>query len=142
VTLWSVAAYLLLPYAFGSLVWRGLRYRAYWLRWPERFGFVRRVTAKRVIWVHAVSVGEVRSAAALIEALAKRFPHHRLLVTTMTPTGSDQVRELFGATVVHTYVPYDFLDAVNRFLDRVHPELAVIAETEFCSFVCARGCAD
>jgi 3-deoxy-D-manno-octulosonic-acid transferase len=79
VTLWSVAAYLLLPYAFGSLVWRGLRYRAYWLRWPERFGFVRRVTAKRVIWVHAVSVGEVRSAAALIEALAKRFPLFWLL---------------------------------------------------------------
>jgi 3-deoxy-D-manno-octulosonic-acid transferase len=129
--LWSVAAYLLLPYALGSLVWRGLRYRAYWLRWPERFGFVDRVSARRVIWVHAVSVGEVRSAAALIEALARRFPRHRLLVTTMTPTGSDQVRELFGDSVTHTYVPYDFPDAVNRFLDRVHPELAVIAETEF-----------
>lgn len=129
--LWSVTSYLLLPYVLVSLAWRALRYPAYWYRWPERFGFVRSLEGRRVIWVHAVSVGEVRSAAALIEALAERYPRHRLLVTTMTPTGSEQVRELFGQRVVHTYVPYDFLDAVNRFLDRTTPELAVIAETEF-----------
>ncbi|HEX6996651.1 MAG TPA: lipid IV(A) 3-deoxy-D-manno-octulosonic acid transferase [Gammaproteobacteria bacterium] len=130
-TAWSVAAYLLLPYALASLVWRGLRYPAYWRRWPERFGFVERFDGRRVIWVHAVSVGEVRSAAALVEALAARFPRHRVLVTTMTPTGSDQVRELFGDRVSHSYVPFDFPDAVARFLDRVRPEFAVIAETEF-----------
>jgi 3-deoxy-D-manno-octulosonic-acid transferase len=131
VTLWSIAVYLLLPYVLGNLVWRGLRFRAYWRRWPERFGYVTRVAEPRTIWVHAVSVGEVRSAAALIEALAARYPEHRLVVTTMTPTGSDQVRELFGRRVSHCYVPYDFPDAVRRFLDRVHPEVAVIAETEF-----------
>jgi 3-deoxy-D-manno-octulosonic-acid transferase len=131
VTPWSVAVYLFLPYALGNLVWRALRYRAYWLRWPERFGFVAPIANERVIWVHAVSVGEVRSAAALVDALAARFPKHRLLVTTMTPTGSDQVKELFGDRVRHTYLPYDFPDAVRRFLDRVRPELAIIAETEF-----------
>jgi 3-deoxy-D-manno-octulosonic-acid transferase len=130
VTLWSVGAYLLLPYAIANLLWRGLRYPAYWRRWPERFGFVQRL-ASRTIWVHAVSVGEVRSAAPLIEALVARYPDHRLVVTTMTPTGSDQVRELFGERVSHCYVPYDFPDAVRRFFDRVHPEIAVIAETEF-----------
>ena len=130
-TLWSVTSYLLLPYVLVSLAWRALRYPAYWHRWPERFGFIGSLEGRRVIWVHAVSVGEVRSAAALIEALAERYPHHRLLVTTMTPTGSDQVQELFGGRVTHTYVPYDFPDAVNRFLDRATPELAVIAETEF-----------
>jgi 3-deoxy-D-manno-octulosonic-acid transferase len=130
-TFWAGAVYLLLPYAIGSLAWRGLRYRPYWSRWPERFGFVAAPKHERIIWVHAVSVGEVRSAAALIEALADKFPYHRVLVTTMTPTGSDQVRNLFGDIVTHTYVPYDFPDAVNRFLDRMRPELAVIAETEF-----------
>ena len=130
-TAWSIAAYLLLPYALGSLVWRGLRYRAYWHRWPERFGFVARGDGRRTIWVHAVSVGEVRSSAPLIEALAARYPRHRLHVTTMTPTGSDQVRELFGTRVSHSYVPFDFPDAVARFLGRVNPDFAVIAETEF-----------
>ncbi|HEU4619034.1 MAG TPA: lipid IV(A) 3-deoxy-D-manno-octulosonic acid transferase [Gammaproteobacteria bacterium] len=130
-TFWTFGSYLLLPYAIASLLWRGLRYAPYWNRWPERFGFVRRPAAERVIWVHAVSVGEVRSSAALIVALDERYPDHRILVTTMTPTGSEQVKELFGERVSHSYVPFDFPDAVYRFLNRVQPELAVIAETEF-----------
>jgi 3-deoxy-D-manno-octulosonic-acid transferase len=131
VRLWSIAAYLLLPYALGGLIWRGLRYPAYWRRWPERFGFAAGLAGRRVIWVHAVSVGEVRSARALVEAIAERLPRHRLLVTTMTPTGAEQVRDLFGDRVAHRYLPYDFPDAVARFLDRVRPELAIVAETEF-----------
>ena len=75
-----------------------------------------------MLWVHAVSVGEVRSAAPLVAALVERYPEHRVVVTTMTPTGSEQVRDLFGDRVSHCYVPYDFPEAVRRFLDRVHPE--------------------
>lgn len=130
-TIWSFVAYLLLPYALWNLLWRGFRYRPYWNRWPERFGFIPPADGQRIIWVHAVSVGEVRSAAALIVALDERYPEHRIHVTTMTPTGSEQVRELFGERVSHSYVPYDLPDAVHRFLDRIRPELAVIAETEF-----------
>ena len=37
---WRIVVYFLLPYAIGHLIWRGLRYRKYWRRWPERFGFV------------------------------------------------------------------------------------------------------
>ena len=130
-TLWSVAVYCLLPFALFNLVWRGIRYPAYWKRWPERFGYAQPMRDKRVIWVHAVSVGEVRSAAELINELDSRFPDHRLLVTTMTPTGSDQVRELFSGRVDHSYLPYDFPGSVRRFMDRVSPEIAVVAETEF-----------
>ncbi len=128
---WRFVVYLLLPYAIGNLLWRGLRFRAYWQRWPERFGFVPSLRGRRTLWVHAVSVGEVRSAAPLVTALVERYPEHRVVVTTMTPTGSDQVRELFGERVSHCYVPYDFPAAVRRFFDRVCPEAAVIAETEF-----------
>jgi 3-deoxy-D-manno-octulosonic-acid transferase len=131
VRFWRIAVYLLLPYALWNLIWRGLRYPAYLHRWPERFGFVERLTGRRVIWVHAVSVGEVRSSAPLVEALVQRYSNHRIVVTTMTPTGSEQVRELFGDRVSHCYVPYDFPDAVRRFLDRIGPEVAIIAETEF-----------
>ena len=63
---WRFAVYLLLPYAIGNLIWRALRYSAYWHRWPERFGFVTRLRGMRTLWVHAVSVGEVRSAAPLV----------------------------------------------------------------------------
>jgi 3-deoxy-D-manno-octulosonic-acid transferase len=123
--------YLLSPFFVLHLGWRGIRYAAYWHRWRERFGFVERAGERRIIWVHAVSVGEVRSSAALISRLAGLYPEHRVLVTTMTPTGSEQVRDLFGDAVSHAYVPYDFPGSVRRFIERVRPELAVIAETEF-----------
>jgi 3-deoxy-D-manno-octulosonic-acid transferase len=137
---WRIVVYLLLPYALGNLIWRALRYSAYWRRWPERFGFVTPMRGHRTLWVHAVSVGEVRSAAPLVSALVEQNPKHRVVVTTMTPTGREQVRELFGERVSHYYVPYDFPDAVRRFLDRVRPEVAVIAETEFWPNLFA-GCA-
>ena len=129
-TLWSLAAYFLLPYALFNLVRRGLRYPAYWSRWPERFGYGASVEGGRSIWIHAVSVGEVRSAAQLVHALGRRYPDHRLMVTTGTPTGSEQVRELFADRVSHSYVPYDLPGAVRRFMDRVKPEFAIVAETE------------
>ncbi len=128
---YSIAAYLALPWVMLRLIWRGLRYPAYFGRWPERFGYVERLSAQRVIWVHAVSVGEVRTSVGLVEALLVEYPRHRVIITTMTPTGSSQVTKIFGDRVAHSYVPYDLPDAVRRFLDRVHPEFAIIAETEF-----------
>ncbi len=128
---WSIVLYLLTPVFVAHLLWRGLRYRGYWHGWSERFGFGTSLRGRRVIWVHAVSVGEVRSAAELINQLLTSFPAHRVLVTTMTPTGAEQVRDLFGDTVSHSYVPYDFPGSVRRFMERVRPEFAIVAETEF-----------
>ncbi len=122
---------LLSPLVFVRLAWRGLRNRDYWRRWGERFGFVAPLPSSApVIWVHAVSVGETRAAAPLVRALQREYPNHALLITTMTPTGSAQVRSLFGEQVAHSYVPYDLPGAVARFLDRTHPQVAIIMETE------------
>jgi 3-deoxy-D-manno-octulosonic-acid transferase len=140
-TSWSALLYVLTPGFIGHLLWRGVRYPAYWRRWPERFGYLQPLRGARVIWVHAVSVGEVRSAAALITRLREIYPDHKILVTTMTPTGSEQVMELFGDSVCHAYVPYDFPGCVRRFMERVAPEFAVIAETEFWPNL-FRACAD
>ena len=140
-TIWSVAVYLVLPFAILNLFWRGIRYPAYWSRWPERFGYLESMRDQPVIWVHAVSVGEVRSSAVLIDELRSCFPGHRILVTTMTPTGSEQVKELFGSCVSHAYVPYDLPGSVCRFMSRVSPEFAVIAETEFWPYL-FKACRD
>lgn len=127
--LYSLLLYLLVPPALLRLAWRGLRNRGYWYRWGERFGFVPRF-AGPTIWIHAVSVGEVRAAVPLVEALKRNHPGHRLFVTTMTPTGSVTVREMLGDSVLHCYVPYDLPTAVRRFLDRTRPALALVMETE------------
>ena len=127
------------PLLLVRLAVRGFGNRAYWRRWPERIGFTSGPTAPHLAWVHAVSVGEVNAAAPLVQAIVEQYPGQRLVVTTMTPTGSDQARRMFGDAVDHAYIPYDFPGAVSRFLARVRPELAVIMETEIWPNV-LRGC--
>ena len=128
---WAVMSYLLVPAAIVGLLWKGLRYRPYLSRWAERFAIGLKPSDRQTIWVHAVSVGEVRSSVPLIKELMQRYPKYRMLVTTMTPTGAKQVEQLFGDAVEHCYLPYDLPDVVARFLNNVRPRLAVIAETEF-----------
>jgi 3-deoxy-D-manno-octulosonic-acid transferase len=121
---------LLLPFILLRLAWRGFRNQGYWHGIPERFGFIPSVNEARLIWIHAVSVGEARAAAPIVKALAEYYPHHSVLITTMTPTGSATVRSLFSDRVLHCYVPYDYPSAVRRFLDRARPQLALVMETE------------
>ena len=128
--LYTLLMYLLVPVILYRLALRGLRYREYFERWRERFGFFPDPGHAETLWVHAVSVGEVNAAAPLIEALMQRYPDLPLVVTTVTPTGSVRVQKLFGDRVFHVYLPYDLTASVERFLDRVHPRLALIMETE------------
>ncbi len=129
-TLYTCLLRLLWPVVIVRLWLRGFRNHGYWRRIPERFGFVPRLDVARTIWIHAVSVGEARAAAPLVKRLRDRCPDHRLLITTMTPTGSATVINLFGDRVEHCYVPYDLPSAVRRFLDRMRPDLAIVMETE------------
>ncbi len=128
--LYTVAMYLATPVIVWRLAARGLRYRGYFWRWRERFGRFPDPGLHGCIWVHAVSVGEVNAALPLIHALRRRYAPRPLVVTTVTPTGSERVRALFGDEVFHVYLPYDLPRAVTRFLDRLHPALAVVMETE------------
>ena len=128
--LYMLVLYLLVPITVYHLVWRGFRQNAYFQRWSERYGIYSGKASKGVLWVHAVSVGEVNAAIPLINALRKRRPDLRLLVTTITPTGSERVRALWGHEVEHAYLPYDLPGAVTRFLKHYQPLLGVIMETE------------
>jgi 3-deoxy-D-manno-octulosonic-acid transferase len=122
--------YLLAPVVLLRLAWRGLRAPDYLRRWPERFSFIEPPVGEHVIWVHAVSVGEVQAAEPLIRAMMEQRPEFSILVTTVTPTGSTRVMEIFGHDVAHVYAPYDLPDAVARFFERVRPKLAIVMETE------------
>jgi len=128
--LYTFTMYLVTPVILYRLAARGLRLRGYFSRWLERFGYFRDPGLASSIWVHAVSVGEVNAAAPLIDALRRRYGESALVVTTVTPTGSDRVRQLWGASVFHVYLPYDLPAAVRRFLARTRPRIAVIMETE------------
>ena len=119
-----------MPLVLLRLLWRGLRAPDYWRRWPERFGTTGQAPGEQLIWIHAVSVGEVQAAGPVVRALLESYPDYSLLVTTVTPTGSARVTALFGRQVAHVYAPYDLPGAVARFCNRVRPRLAIIMETE------------
>ena len=101
-------------------------------RVPERIR--RELDGRRMVWVHAVSVGEVLAASRLIEELTERLGQRatprRVVVSTTTRTGQKLARERFGAERVF-YFPLDFAFAVRAWLRALRPEILVLLETEF-----------
>ena len=129
--IYSAIFYLLMPIIVLRLIYRAIKAPAYAARWPERFGFVTPVKSSAdVIWLHAVSVGETLAAVPLVKALQTKYPDHRVLVTCMTPTGSERIGAAFGDSVDHCYAAYDTPGAVARFLGRIKPVMLIIMETE------------
>ena len=128
--LYSAALYLLAPITIYHLIWRGFRQPAYFQRWPERYAVYREPARGRTLWLHAVSVGEVNAAVPLVNALRRGRSDLRLLVTTITPTGSARALALWGDGVDHVYLPYDLPGAVGRFLAHHRPHVGLIMETE------------
>lgn len=124
--LYTALLVLITPFIVLRLYWKSLRLPAYRQRIGERFA----ISAIRPvdIWVHAVSLGEVVAVTPLVEALLERG--FRVMITTMTPTGSRQVVSRFGLRVSHQYVPYDLPWVVRRFFKKMKPRLGIIMETE------------
>ena len=131
--------WLLLPWVFMHLWWRGRRQPAYRENIAERFGWYQRKPERPVIWLHAVSVGETRAAEPLVRALAVRYPGHELLLTQMTPTGRETATQLFAGMATIAYLPYDYPGAVERFLEHFKPRLGILMETEIW-FNLVRAC--
>jgi len=127
---YSCLLYLAVPLVLFRLYWRGRQSPAYRDRWLERFGFVPHQVQQPALWVHCVSVGETLAALPLIRELQRQYAGYTLMITTTTPTGSEQVRQTLGDKVVHVYMPYDLPGSVRRFMDVVQPRMVIILETE------------
>jgi 3-deoxy-D-manno-octulosonic-acid transferase len=127
---YSLLLYLLLPFVLIRLWWRGRTEPGYRRNVPERLGLYRSAPLSNCIWIHAVSVGETRAAEPIVERLRQRYPDKPILLTHMTPTGRAAGEQLYGDRVLRCYLPYDLPGAMRRFLDRFHPTLGLIMETE------------
>jgi 3-deoxy-D-manno-octulosonic-acid transferase len=115
-------------------IWQVVRHGKYRVGLRERLGRVPKrlglPDARPCIWVHAVSVGEVIAVTGLVEMMRTRFPGYRVVISTVTDTGQELARGRFGEGDVF-YLPLDFPFAIRPYLQRLRPELIVIAETEF-----------
>ena len=127
--LYTLFFFLCLPLILLRLLYRAIKAPAYARRWAERFALGGDVRSGG-IWVHAVSVGESIAAAPMVRELLKRYPALPITVTCMTPTGSEQIRKLFGGQVGHAYLPYDLPWLQRRLLRRLQPKIGIIMETE------------
>lgn len=89
-----------------------------------------RFAGKRVVWLHAVSVGEVMAAERFVRSFSKMFPDFHLVLTTVTPTGQRIAAKLQSEDITVFYCPFDFSPAVRGFLERVRPFCLLLMETE------------
>jgi 3-deoxy-D-manno-octulosonic-acid transferase len=131
-TLLGSAALLWLPI---RLWWRGRREPGYRQHIGERFGrYAQRADPSRrtglLFWLHAVSVGETRAAAPLVERLRRTYPGATILMTHMTATGRETGRALFGDQIIQTWLPYDMPFAVRSFYAHFRPSAGFLLETE------------
>jgi len=128
--LYTVVLRLALPLILLRLWWRGRREPGYREHVPERFGIYSGARPAKALWLHAVSVGEARAAAPLVRALKGLLPDHTVVMTCTTAAGRETVKQVYGASVLDAFLPYDYPESVQGFLERFRPRLAVLMETE------------
>lgn len=119
------------PYYFFRMQRRGN-----WLRgFGQRFGrfdskFKQAITNRQTIWMHAVSVGEVGICTQLIRALEPRLPNVKIVVSTTTTTGMEELQHKLPSHISRIYYPIDYRRCVSHALKTIHPEAIVLVEAE------------
>lgn len=128
--LYSLLLYCALPFAAAWFLWKGRRHPAYRGSLRERLGLGLTQLPDAPLWLHAASVGEVRSLGVLLRLLHRQG--FALLLTAGTPTGLVQARHLYGDLPGLTVraAPWDLPGAVRRFLRASRPQVGVFVETE------------
>jgi 3-deoxy-D-manno-octulosonic-acid transferase len=115
------------------LIYQAVRHRKYVRSLPQRLGYLPvsfNLDGAESIWIHAVSVGEVLIARALLPELRERYPKLRLFLSTTTMTGQQIARNNLRFVDEVFYFPFDFSFIVNRILAIVKPGLFIMMETE------------
>ena len=132
----ALAAYGVVMRSLQPLLRRKLRRRGqqepgYLVHMPQRHGsYEEAPPAPGRVWVHAVSLGETRAAAILIETLRGMWPDMRLLLTHSTATGWAQGQSLLRTGDAQAWLPWDTPEATHRFVQHHRPRLGILMETE------------
>ena len=118
------------PFLLRKLHRRGAAEPGYLHAMDERFGHYERRAVRGALWIHAVSLGEARACAILVDALRAQRPGLRLLLTHGTATGRSEGAKILGPGDQQAWLPWDTPGAVDRFLDHFAPCAGVLMETE------------
>ena len=118
------------PFLRRKLRRRGIAEPGYLQAVDERFGHYRIPAPPGALWIHAVSLGETRAAAILLERLRQLRPDLRVLLTHGTATGRAEGERLLRPGDCQAWLPWDTQKAVSRFLNHFQPCAGVLMETE------------
>ena len=120
------------PLVRRKMAQRAVQEPGYGVAADERFGRYRQPpeTASELVWLHAVSLGETRTAAVLIQALRAQYPGLRMLLSHGTATGHAQGVGLLQPGDVQVWQPWDTRVVVERFFEHFKPRLVLLLETE------------
>jgi len=130
--LYDIAFFMFSIFYLPTLLFKGKLHREF----LERFGIFSRdkevslASGKDVIWIQAVSVGEVSLCKGLLPLLKERFPHSSIVLSTVTKTGNDLAKNLFSNTATVIYFPLDFTFIVKKVVAKIRPKIYVMVETE------------
>ena len=127
---YSALLAVLKPVYLLRLWWRGRAEPLYRHAMGERLGAYGAEPSSGWVWVHAVSLGETRAAAALIDALRAARPGMHLLLTHSTATGREAGKALLQGGDQQAWLPYDTPGVVDRFFRQFRPLVGVLMETE------------
>ena len=123
----SLGLLVLLP----LFLFKALAHGKYIAGFRQRLGSVPATSGKPVIWLHCVSVGETQAARPLAARLKQQFPHHALVISTITLTGQKLARNVFRTQAESVfYFPFDWRWSVRRALKAINPVAVLIMETE------------
>jgi 3-deoxy-D-manno-octulosonic-acid transferase len=128
--LYSLGMYAAQPLLRRKLRRRGAAEPGYLEHVEERFGHYHGPTEPGRLWIHAVSLGETRAAAILLDALRRAQPGLRVLLTHGTATGRAEGQRLLREGDAQAWLPWDTPSAVRRFLDHFQPSAGILMETE------------
>jgi len=118
------------PFLRRKLRRRGAAEPGYLHAVGERFGQYATPAQPGAVWIHAVSLGETRAAAILVERLRQLSPGVRILLTHGTATGRAEGERLLGEADAQAWLPWDTPKAVRRFLNHFQPSVGILMETE------------
>ncbi len=96
----------------------------------ERFGYYKQSACNDWIWIHAVSLGETRTAGILLQGLRQAMPHMKLLLTNGTATGREEGLKLLQEGDIQVWQAWDSPEVVERFLTAFKPRIGLLLETE------------
>ena len=137
--IYNLLILILIPVFIFRILFKSFSDSDYRKYFNNRFGYGLRGLEhkkRKIIWFHAVSLGEVIGSQLLINKLAEHFD---IVITTSTPTGLRRAREIFREEIVINYAPWDFILFINRFLGFYKPDAILIFETEIWPSMISRA---